>query len=78
MQPSVGMAIRITPDNISQIAVVNGGVVPEVEEYPLMSFFFFPYNFDAHCEVLFADEFWTRFEFANKPNDCYFVDVNQV
>jgi hypothetical protein len=76
MQKSVGMAIRITQDNIEKIAVVNGGLVPEPEELPLMSFFYFPYDFNAHTEILLADEFWRRFDFANTPNDGYFVDVN--
>ena len=76
MQKSVGMAIRITPENIGQIAVVNGGVVPVAEELPLMSFFYFPYDPNAHTEILLADEFWRRFDFANRPYDTHFVDVN--
>lgn len=77
MQKSVGMAIRIAPWNVEKLSIVNGGVVPEYDE-EILSFFYFPYNFDAHVEILHADVFYKRFEFANVPNDAYFVDVNEV
>jgi hypothetical protein len=78
MYKSCGMAILLTKDNVDKIAVVNGGVVPEFEPLPAMQFFVFPYNHNAHCEILWADKFWAKYEFANTPNDTHFVDINRL
>jgi hypothetical protein len=73
---SVGMAIRITENNREQIAVVNRGVVPRIEE--VTTYFFFPYNYNTHCHILSEAEFLRTYEFANDENLNYFVDVNEI
>lgn len=76
-KPSVGMAILLTKDNCPKVAVVNSGLVPEIEPLPAMQFFVFPYDYNAHAEILWADEFWLKYEFANTPDENYFVDINE-
>ena len=76
MIPNVGMAIRITEKNRDKLGVVNGGIVPEIEE--VNTYFVFPYKFDEHCLILPEDVFFDNYEFANTPNDEYFVDINEI
>lgn len=79
---SVGMAIRITESNRYQIPIINGGVMPSLDEGDNpegeLVYFFFPYDYDAHCEILLKSTFDKRFEFANQENVTFFVDVNEI
>ena len=76
MIKSVGMAIMITDDNREKIAVVNGGVTPEMES--ARTYFYFPYSYDSHTEILSEQVFFMKYRFANtQERDC-FVDVDEI
>ena len=66
------MAMKITKENIEKISIVNGGVVPLMENVD--TYFVFPYNFDAHCEILTAEVFHEKFRFMNNEIADQFVD----
>ena len=76
MRTSVGMAVEITEENRHRIAIVNGGVVPEMEA--VKTYFFFPYNYDHHCRILAADVFFETYRFANDADPYAFVDVDEL
>ena len=75
MSKSVGMAIRITPENIEKISIVNAGLVPEVEEGP--TYFIFPYDYNAHVTILPEYAFRENFAFANTEDPTCFVDIDE-
>ncbi len=76
MSKSIGMAIRITKDTRKKISVVNGGVVPGVEDE--LSYFVFPYDYDHHTFILPAYVFFESYRFANQERDDSFVDIDEV
>ena len=74
MNISIGMAIRITPENRNSLAIVNGGLVPAQDAEGC--YFFFPYSYDSFCEIVEEKTFFDIFEFGNTENDKFFVDVH--
>jgi hypothetical protein len=76
MTPSIGMAIKITEFNREKIAVVNGGLAPKLED--VETYFFFPYSYDAPCEILTVQDFNVKYRFANTPNELCFIDVDKL
>lgn len=77
MFKSIGMAIKITETNSPQIAVVNGGLAPELED-GITTYFVFPYDFNAHCQILTEEVFRSNYSFANSENEEYFVDIDEI
>lgn len=76
---SVGMAIMITEKNRDRIAVVNGGLVPEADDsYRNRDYFFFPYDYNAHTEILTEEAFFAKYRFGNTQDESCFVDVDQI
>lgn len=73
---SIGMAIKITKDNCEKIAVVNGGIVPKIEE--VITYFYFPYDYDSSCQILSEEVFKDNYRFNNLENDKFFVDVDEI
>lgn len=73
---STHMALRISTDNLSSFSIVNGGLSPSEEA--INDYFVFPYNYDAHCEILSEEDFRASFRFLNKENTKSFVDCEYI
>ena len=74
MNIPIGIAIRITPENRTSLAIINGGLVPAQEAEG--SYFFFSYTYDSFCDIIAEKRFFDRFEFSYPENDKFFVDVH--
>ena len=59
--PAIALAARITEENRHHLVIVNGGVVPELEEEP--TYFVYPTDPFEPCDIMPADEFFDQYEF---------------
>lgn len=76
MSKSVGMAIEITQENREKLSVVNGGLVPELEEGK--TFFVFPYSYNEHTNILSENDFRETYAFpAGHEDPTCFVDIDE-
>lgn len=79
MSDIVGMAIRITPENRYQIAVVNQGVpAPEAEARSNDEYFILPFEPTAVATILPGYVFRQNFEFAAPRSDTHFVQIREI
>ena len=73
MNPSIGVAIRITSKNRVHLASFAGGLVPEKEAEGC--FFFLPHDYDYTFEILDEKTFNDTYEFDHTENEKFFVNV---
>ena len=66
------MAIPITEQNREKIAIVNGGVIPEVSRYGT---WYFVYLYDVPARICTIDEFYEEFAFLGSESIFHFVPI---
>lgn len=70
-----GAAVVITESTAPKLSILNGRVVPEVEEDTL---FVYPYNPNASCEIMSRADFNEKYCFANTEDPEVLVDINWI
>ena len=75
MYIALGMAIEITEENRYSLAVVNGGVVPNLEA--VKTYFYYPSSFDGHAQILPYFLFNERYKFTYPEDPTCFIEVDK-
>lgn len=79
MPTPVAIAIQITSDNKDKIALVNRGVVPEVD--PTLhrgQYFIFPFAADATPSIVPGYVFEANWRFVREPSTDYFTEIEEI
>lgn len=77
----VGQAIQITELNAPMIAIVNKGVVPQLEGFYTGSYFLLPYDPDLPARIVpgyVFEQNWKAWSDREPVNMVYFVDIVEV